>query len=69
MYVGTVKSVRLDKGFGFIRCTELGDLFFHASELDPELPFDVTLHERRVVFDATSTPKGGRATSIRPADD
>ena len=65
---GTVVSLRLEKGFGFIHeQTGEPDIFFHCSDL-VELPFDATLHERRVRFDVTETAKGLRATNIQTAN-
>ncbi len=47
MHNGTIVSLRLDKGFGFI-FTKTGepDVFFHCKELSDDLPFDEQLHER-----------------------
>ncbi len=65
---GTIVSIRLDKGFGFI-FTKVGepDIFFHCNDL-VELPFDEQLHERRVEFDVIGTAKGDRAVNVRVAE-
>jgi cold shock CspA family protein len=67
MHEGTVKAVRLDKGFGFISSPNQPDVFFHASELI-ELPFDETLRERRVRFNIIGTGKGPKAAGVRAAE-
>ena len=68
MHTGTIKTLRLDKGFGFVSEQNGPDLFFHCSALADDLPFDETLQERRVNFDVVSTPKGPRAANVRPAE-
>ena len=65
---GTVKTLKLDKGFFFIRVRGESDVFGHVSDLDPSLPFDEALLERRVDFHIVTTAKGPRATAIRAAD-
>ena len=67
MYEGTISALRLDRGFGFIRMVDAPDVFFHASDLNEELPFDETLKERRVAFNIISAVRGPRAASVRPA--
>jgi cold shock CspA family protein len=66
MYEGTICSVRLDKGFGFIRAVDQPDTFFHHSDL-VELEFDERLQEQRVKFDIVSTGKGPRARNVQAA--
>lgn len=64
---GTVVSVKLDKGFGFIRISgERRDVFFHFRDLAPDLLFDETLVEQRVEFREEQTEKGPRAVAIKP---
>lgn len=67
MAVGTVKSVLITRGFGFIETADGPDVFFHCRDLPPDLPFDDTLQERRVEFVIQQTPKGTRAVGIVPA--
>lgn len=69
MAVGTIKAVKLDKGFGFIGEVGGPDVFFHVSDLPPDLPFDESLQERRVEFTIQQTPRGTRAIGIVPARD
>jgi len=68
MYVGTICSVRIDRGFGFISLPNSPDVFFHAKDLDPALTFDESLQERRVAFDIIGTGKGPRAANVRPSE-
>jgi len=64
---GYVENVKLDRGFGFIRCPdENKTIFFHLSDLSPALTFDEQLQQQRVTFDTKSTPKGVQATNIEP---
>lgn len=67
MYEGTIKTIKSDKGYGFISRIDAPDIFFHASCLDG-LEFDEQLIERRVRFDIVGTDKGDRAVNVRPAD-
>ncbi len=67
MATGTVVTIKLEKGFGFIREHGARDVFFHANDLSPSLPFDELLREREVTFDVMQTPKGLRAVNIKPA--
>jgi cold shock CspA family protein len=66
MHEGYVKSVRLDKGYGFIASPGQPDVFFHYTEL-VDLPFDETLQERRVRFNIIGTSKGPKAVAVRAA--
>lgn len=64
---GTISSVVVDRGFGFIEPDDKsGRVFFHVKALSDGLPFDETLIRRRVEFDVTRGEKGLRATSVRP---
>ena len=68
MYEGTIKTIIIDRGFGFIAVPNQPDCFFHASELSDDLPFDELLTERRVLFDIVESGKGPRAANVRPAE-
>ena len=69
MQTGTVVSLRLDKGYFFIRPDDGGgDTFAHCTELDDGLEFDDRLEQRRVKFDSYKTDRGFRASNIQPAD-
>ena len=71
MTQGTIKTVRDDKGFGFI-APDSGnqDLFFHSSAV--EYPtFDELREGQRVEFEAGSDPRNParqRATRVRATD-
>lgn len=68
MYEGTICSVRVDRGFGFISSPNQPDVFFHVRDMAAGLTFDETLKELRVRFDIVSGTKGPRAANVRPAD-
>ena len=68
MHEGTIISLQLGRGFGFIfEQTGTPDIFFHANEL-VGLEFNEKLKERRVVFDVIDAPKGQRAVRVRAAE-
>jgi cold shock CspA family protein len=67
MHEGTITSLRLDRGFGFIAAQNQPDTFFHANDLGDDLPFDEALEQRRVRLDIVETPKGPKASNIQPA--
>ena len=67
MNTGTIKTLRGDKGFGFIsREGEPKDLFFHTTALS-----GVTFEELRegdaVTFEVTNGEKGLAATNVKRA--
>lgn len=68
MNEGTVKSVRVDKGFGFIAEPNSPDIFFHLSALEEGLTLDESLVERRVRYSVVSTPRGPKAVCVQPAE-
>lgn|GEM_PF-224716 len=69
METGYIKTLNLEKGYGFISTPACGkDVFFHFSSLHESLPFDETLQERRVVFDVEQSDKGPRAINVRDAN-
>lgn len=62
---GRVKTFNKQKGYGFIRCELEEDIFFHYSSLimDGFKTIDVDVE---VEFELEETPKGKRATNIKP---
>jgi cold shock CspA family protein len=68
MHEGTITSLRLDRGFGFIAAPNQPDIFFHVNDLADDLPFDEALEQRRVRFDIVSTGKGPRAANVRTVE-
>lgn len=64
---GYVKKIVAEKGYGFIQCAGLPDLFFHCTELE-NLEFDERLIERRVRFRIENHFGRDRAVRVQPAD-
>jgi cold shock CspA family protein len=67
---GTIATLKLDKGYGFIRPDQGRDIFFHVRDCDKSLDFDATLQERRVEFEVFEEPQRQRrrAVNVRPAN-
>lgn len=66
MATGTIKNIRLDKRFGFLRDTDGVERFFHYSAVDPKTNFDALKNGDAVEFDAEDdNPKGPRAKNVR----
>jgi cold shock CspA family protein len=66
---GTITTLKLEKGYGFIRPDAGRDLFFHVRDVDKSLDFDETLRERRVEFDVFDDPQQRRrAVNIRASN-
>ena len=66
---GTVKGLKLDRGFFFIHPTDGSrDVFAHCTAVEG-LDFDATLNERLVEFEIGVDHKSGkeRAVRVRPA--
>ena len=64
---GTIKSVRLDGRFGFIKPHGFhprGELFFHATDLRG-IDFDEQLIERDVLFELGKRDGRQRALNVR----
>jgi CspA family cold shock protein len=62
---GTIKTLRADKGFGFIRDTSGKEVFFHASAIYGE-GIDALREGDGVEFDLGEVgPKGPRASNVR----
>lgn len=68
IHSGYVKSINLDRGFGFLAEPDQPDIFFHVDELGPGLEWDETLTGRRVKFKVFGTGRGPKAFDVRPAD-
>ena len=66
MTTGPVKKVVADRGFGFIVAEDAKEYFFHRGGLDPSMDFDRLVGGERVEFDVETSPKGPRATRVRP---
>jgi CspA family cold shock protein len=63
---GTVKFFNSDRGYGFIRSREAGELFFHVSRFDGDE--DTIERDLPVEFDLGEGEKGVMAVNIRPAN-
>lgn len=66
MKTGTIARLLSDKGFGFVRGSDGQEYFFHRSGAGQGF---IDLREgQSVVFEEESSPKGPRATQVRPAN-
>jgi CspA family cold shock protein len=64
MATGTIKRLARDKGFGFIRDNSGQEYFFHRSAVEGS--FDSLSEGQRVSFDEEQSPKGPRASNVKP---
>lgn len=66
--IGVIRSLQMDKKFGFIRTTEQrDDFFFHRDDFQGDWDALVVLYhqgEVRVEFEGIGTPKGPRASMV-----
>lgn len=63
MAQGTIKTLKEDKGFGFIKRDDDTDLFFHASACNNQ--FEELRIGAEVTFDIGHGEKGPRAENVR----
>jgi CspA family cold shock protein len=61
---GTIRTLRVDKGFGFIRDDAGNDLFFHQSAIYGEGIRDLREGDK-VEFEVGRGEKGPRAENVR----
>jgi cold shock protein len=61
---GTIKSLRVERGFGFIRDVKGDEIFFHHSALPSPNQFATLAVGMVVEFEAEPGPKGPRATKV-----
>ena len=61
---GTIRSLRVDKGFGFIKDASGKEYFFHQSAVHGE-SIDNLREGDSVEFDVAQGPKGPRAENVR----
>lgn len=64
MATGKIRTLRVDKGFGFIKDTEGKDFFFHQSAIYGEGIGDLREGDS-VEFEIGEGPKGPRADNVR----
>jgi CspA family cold shock protein len=62
--VGKIRTLRTDKGFGFIKGESGQDYFFHQSAIFGEGIADLREGDS-VTFDVGEGPKGPRAENVR----
>jgi CspA family cold shock protein len=62
--IGNIRTLRVDKGFGFIKGEEGKDYFFHQSAIYGEGLADLREGDS-VEFDVGEGPKGPRAENVR----
>jgi CRISPR-associated protein (TIGR03986 family) len=68
MAKGTIKRLVADRGFGFIRPDGGGqDVWFHASKVQGELPFDQLSVGTPVEYQSQPGERGPQASSVRAA--
>jgi CspA family cold shock protein len=61
---GTIQSLRTERGFGFIRDVQGGEVFFHHTALPTPDDFATLRIGMMVEFEAEASPKGPRATRV-----
>jgi len=67
MATGTIKTLVLDRGFGFIAAEDGTEIFFHRSALI-DMEIERLSEGQRVEFEVGRGPKGPRAERVRVAD-
>jgi cold shock protein len=61
---GMIQSIRVERGFGFIRDAQGGEVFFHHTALPSPDHFTALTIGMVVEFEAEPSPKGPRATKV-----
>jgi len=61
---GTIRTLRVDKGFGFIKSETGRDYFFHQTAIYGEGIADLREGDG-VEFEVTDSPKGPRAVDVK----
>jgi len=61
---GSIRTIRADKGFGFIKDTGGQEYFFHQSAIYGEAITDLREGDS-VEFDVVDSPKGPRAENVK----
>jgi CspA family cold shock protein len=68
MSTGVIRRLVRDRGFGFIKCGEGQEVFFHRSEIQT-VPFSSIRKGQSVQFKVGLTPKGLRALDVKPVNE
>ncbi|HEV2124292.1 MAG TPA: cold shock domain-containing protein [Chloroflexota bacterium] len=68
MATGTIVRVVRDRGFGFIQAEDGKEIFFHATGVTGNTPFDYLNEGQRVSFDKEQDTRGRgeRAVNVQP---
>lgn len=64
MSVGVIHTITKDRGFGFIKCGDVNQLFFHYSKIQ-DVPFTTLREGQNVRFKVSVTPKGLEAVNVK----
>jgi len=64
---GQIKTVVIDRGYGFVHGEDGADVFFHRSTLRSGVEFESLREGQAVEFDVQESPKGPRAINLRQA--
>ena len=62
---GTIQGLRTERGFGFIRDVQGGEVFFHHTALPSPDHFAALTIGMVVEFEAEAGPKGPQAITVR----
>jgi len=62
---GSIKTIKREKGYGFIAAEDGNDYFFHLTELGEGLVWEELEETVPVQFEVKSAPAGGRAGAAR----
>lgn len=64
---GTIKTLKQDKSFGFIRGEDNVEYFFHKQDCARGVEFDTLEQGERVAFEPAEGRKGPRAADVERA--
>ena len=66
MSTGTINKLVTERGFGFIGGDDGKEYFFHRSGVEGVGGFDSLAAGEKVTFEIEASPKGPRASRVRP---